>query len=215
MLIRSAPRTRIRPLIAEVIQEPDLELNAGKRTVDQVDGGIRLAKASHRYAGADSDALHEIDLDITPGETVALVGPSGSGKSTLLNLVLGFVARRAAGSCSTAPTCKTSTCARPADSSRSCRRSPCCSRARSARTSHTGCRMPTRSAFCRRCATPTRSNSSRRCPRAGTPSWASAARASRAGSASGSRSPGRWCATPGCCCSTRRPRRWTRSRRSS
>lgn len=77
--------------IAEVMQEPDLELNEGKRAVEHVEGGIRLVHASHRYAGADADALHEIDLDITAGETVALVGSSGSGKSTLLNLVLGFV----------------------------------------------------------------------------------------------------------------------------
>lgn len=77
--------------IAEVMQEPDLEANEGKCRVERVEGGIRLDRASHRYPGADDDALHEIDLDIAPGETVALVGSSGSGKSTLLNLVLGFV----------------------------------------------------------------------------------------------------------------------------
>lgn len=77
--------------IGEVMQEPDLELNEGKRAVDAVEGRIRLEHASHRYAGGDRDALHEIDLDIAPGETVAFVGSSGSGKSTLLNLVLGFV----------------------------------------------------------------------------------------------------------------------------
>ncbi|TQJ30071.1 ATP-binding cassette subfamily B protein [Microbacterium sp. SLBN-146] len=77
--------------IAEVMQEPDLEQNEGKRIVERVDGSIRLDRASHRYAGSDRDALHAIDLDIAPGETVAFVGSSGSGKSTLLNLVLGFV----------------------------------------------------------------------------------------------------------------------------
>ncbi|GAA2212121.1 ABC transporter ATP-binding protein [Nonomuraea monospora] len=77
--------------IAEVIQEPDLEQNEGKRAVAAVDGAIRLERASHRYPGADGDALHAIDLDIPSGTTVAFVGSSGSGKSTLLNLVLGFV----------------------------------------------------------------------------------------------------------------------------
>jgi ATP-binding cassette subfamily B protein len=77
--------------IAEVMQEPDLELNEGKQTVSAVTGRLTLESATYRYADADHDALHQVDLDITAGETIALVGSSGSGKSTLLNLVLGFV----------------------------------------------------------------------------------------------------------------------------
>lgn len=77
--------------IAEVLQEPDIEQNSGKRIVSTVTGDIVLDSATHRYADADDDALVEIDLRIAPGETVAFVGSSGSGKSTLLNLVLGFV----------------------------------------------------------------------------------------------------------------------------
>lgn len=77
--------------IAEVLQEPDLEQNEGKRRVDRVVGDIRLERAGHRYVGASDDALHEIDLHIPAGRTYAFVGSSGSGKSTLLNLVLGFV----------------------------------------------------------------------------------------------------------------------------
>lgn len=77
--------------IAEVLQEPDLELNEGKLEVRSVEGAITLEDASHRYAGAEVDALHRIDLEIPVGATVAFVGSSGSGKSTLVNLVLGFV----------------------------------------------------------------------------------------------------------------------------
>ncbi len=40
-----------------------------------------------RFPGAAGDTLHEVRLDIRPGETMALVGPTGSGKTVLTSLV--------------------------------------------------------------------------------------------------------------------------------
>lgn len=77
--------------IAEVLQEPDLEQNEGKRPMTAVEGSIVLEEVRHRFADADRDAIDGVSLSIRPGETVAFVGSSGSGKSTLLNLVLGFL----------------------------------------------------------------------------------------------------------------------------
>ena len=51
---------------------------------------LTVTGVSFRYPGAGSDALRSIDLELAPGERVALVGPNGSGKSTLLKLILGL-----------------------------------------------------------------------------------------------------------------------------
>ncbi|WP_026923708.1 ABC transporter ATP-binding protein [Glycomyces arizonensis] len=76
---------------AEVLQDPDIEQNEGKRAVDAVEGRLTLERVSHRYDGSETEAVRAVSLDIEAGKTVAFVGASGSGKSTLLNLVLGFV----------------------------------------------------------------------------------------------------------------------------
>jgi putative ABC transport system ATP-binding protein len=45
----------------------------------------------YRAEAGDPVALAGVDLSITPGETLALVGPSGSGKSTLISLLAGLM----------------------------------------------------------------------------------------------------------------------------
>src|SRR6185312_16726922 len=48
---------------------------------------LRFERVGFRHPGAGSPVLDGVDLDIAPGETVALVGATGSGKTTLAALV--------------------------------------------------------------------------------------------------------------------------------
>ena len=54
-------------------------------------GAIRFEHVHFGY-GTARGVLHDLDLDIRPGERIGLIGTSGAGKSTLVNLLLGFYA---------------------------------------------------------------------------------------------------------------------------
>lgn len=57
----------------------------------RIRGAIRFDNASFHYPSRpETAALSSFSLDVTPGETVALVGPSGAGKSTAFQLLLRF-----------------------------------------------------------------------------------------------------------------------------
>lgn len=51
-------------------------------------GHLVAEHISYRYTGAETDALSNISLRVSPGEKIALVGQNGSGKSTFVKLLL-------------------------------------------------------------------------------------------------------------------------------
>lgn len=63
------------------------EHDKGKYQTDKVAGLLEINHVNFSYQGEGSAALHDIDMTIRAGQTVAFVGRSGSGKSTLLNLI--------------------------------------------------------------------------------------------------------------------------------
>lgn len=70
---------------AEVADRPDATECAG------LGKSLRFERVSFQYPGGAGPALQDVDLEIRPGETLALVGSSGSGKSTLVDLLARFL----------------------------------------------------------------------------------------------------------------------------
>lgn len=58
--------------------------------LDPVEGRVTFENVSFSYSDRSSVVLEGIDLDVAPGERVAIVGPSGAGKSSLVQLVPRF-----------------------------------------------------------------------------------------------------------------------------
>ena len=80
---------RVLDLLAEPREMADCP---GTRTIAKraVAGRITVQNLGFAYPATSRHVLHGIDLDVEPGETIALVGRSGSGKTTLCNLIARF-----------------------------------------------------------------------------------------------------------------------------
>ncbi len=65
------------------------EKNQGSKILSNSKGGIKFSDVSFDYQTGKT-VLNKINLDITPGETIALVGSTGSGKTTLIQLITRF-----------------------------------------------------------------------------------------------------------------------------
>lgn len=75
--------------VFRLVDEP-AEPDNGTHEVERVKGAISIQHLTFRYPSSDRDVLSDINIDIKPGEMVALVGQSGSGKSTLVSLIQRF-----------------------------------------------------------------------------------------------------------------------------
>lgn len=79
--------------LVELMQavDPVLDPAAPAALARPVRGAIGFHGVRFRYpARPEVSALDGVDLEVRPGETVALVGPSGAGKTTILQLLLRF-----------------------------------------------------------------------------------------------------------------------------
>ena len=69
--------------------EPTIQDKADAKPLSNVKGAIAVENVSFAYDG-DLDVLHDVSLQVAPGETIAIVGPSGGGKTTLCQLIPRF-----------------------------------------------------------------------------------------------------------------------------
>jgi len=74
--------------LLDLIEAPPTVVPGAKAVPDLRTAVIRLDGVSFSYPNRSLPVLEDLDLELFPGETTALVGPSGSGKSTVAALLL-------------------------------------------------------------------------------------------------------------------------------
>lgn len=77
---------RIFELIEEEPQIPDAE---DARVLTDVEGAVSLNNVSFSYS-KDRKLIEDLNLNVKPGQRIAIVGPTGCGKTTIINLLMRF-----------------------------------------------------------------------------------------------------------------------------
>lgn len=72
------------------IQDVDHDKVNNTRNSYYFDGSAEFSNLTFSYSESEKNVLSNVNLDIKPGEILAIVGPSGAGKSTLVDLLLGL-----------------------------------------------------------------------------------------------------------------------------
>jgi ATP-binding cassette subfamily B protein/subfamily B ATP-binding cassette protein MsbA len=85
----SSSRAGLERVFGVLDVRPDIQDAPGARPLPPVAGRVRFESVSFAYDDG-RPVLRQVDLDVAPGEKVALVGRTGAGKSTLAGLVVRF-----------------------------------------------------------------------------------------------------------------------------
>lgn len=70
-------------------EETETADKAGAETLKEADGSMELSAVSFSYQ-KDTPLLQNLNLQVKPGQKIAIVGPTGCGKTTLINLLMRF-----------------------------------------------------------------------------------------------------------------------------
>jgi len=75
--------------LEEILKMQSENINERTKELDHIEK-ITFENVSFHYHDNGKPALHNINISITPGKTIAFVGPSGAGKTSLIKLLLGL-----------------------------------------------------------------------------------------------------------------------------
>lgn len=75
--------------IFQLMDEPDEANNATEVLEGNLTGQVSFKHVDFQYV-ADKPLISDFNLEVNPGEMVAIVGPTGAGKSTIINLLMRF-----------------------------------------------------------------------------------------------------------------------------
>ncbi|WP_026520803.1 ABC transporter ATP-binding protein [Butyrivibrio sp. VCB2001] len=76
--------------IGEILEFEHVEDSSDKEEIGEIKGEFTFENVGYSYPDSTEEIVHDINLHVEPGETVAFVGESGAGKSTIMNLLVGF-----------------------------------------------------------------------------------------------------------------------------
>ena len=102
MVLRQGETVEYGP-VNQIINEPQEEYTQALVSVRSIDHEekapteepvLSVRNITARYSGTKFDVLHNVNVDLYPGQTLAVVGESGSGKSTLARVITGLLPPR-------------------------------------------------------------------------------------------------------------------------
>jgi ATP-binding cassette subfamily B protein len=68
----------------------DVEDKPGAKPLSEIRGAVSFKHVTFKFAGAEKPVLNDVSLDVSPGQTIAILGKTGSGKSSIINLIPRF-----------------------------------------------------------------------------------------------------------------------------
>lgn len=75
--------------VFELIEEPSQVSDEGNKILEGTDGDVALENVSFSYV-PERKLIENLNLTVTPGQRIAIVGPTGCGKTTVINLLMRF-----------------------------------------------------------------------------------------------------------------------------